>query len=437
MQLDMKYYIETYGCSLNDADSDIIAGVLNSVGAQQVFNQEDAEVIVVNTCGVKEPTEDRVIHRLKELSQINKPVIVAGCLPRISLKRIKRAIPNFAAIHTPQSIHSLPSSLRAIMNDERGIVKLDSFEDAPKIDSLRLPPDSVICTVPICEGCLGSCAYCAVKFARGNVRSYSIDRIVKLVLECIKSGYREIRLTSQDSGVYGHDRGTNLLQLLQKLDTLAGNHRFRLGMFNPNLVSPFLDDMVHVMSSEHYFNFFHMPLQSGSNEILARMNRRYTVEEWGNAVERIREEIPRATIATDVIAGFPGETENDFHETVTALKQYRPALVNISKYGDRPDTEASKSSQKVDTQVKKQRSRKLTNLVTKLNLANHRAWVDWTGPVVVTRYGSKSGLMGRNPSYVPVILHDEDIAIGETVTAKITKAHRTYLSGEVITSAQY
>ncbi|MBS3793320.1 MAG: tRNA (N(6)-L-threonylcarbamoyladenosine(37)-C(2))-methylthiotransferase [Candidatus Thorarchaeota archaeon] len=437
MQLDVKYYIETYGCSLNDADSDVIAGVLNSMGAQQVFNQEDAEVIIVNTCGVKEPTEDRIIHRLKELSQIGTPVIATGCLPKISLKRIKRAIPNFAAIHTPQSIHSIPFSLRAIMDGKRGIVKLGSSKDTPKIDSLCLPPNSVICTIPICEGCLGNCAYCAVKFARGHVRSYSIEKIVKLAQKCIKRGYCEIRLTSQDSGVYGHDRGTNLLQLLQKLDTLSGNHRFRLGMFNPNLVSLFLDDMTRVMASDHYFNFFHMPLQSGSNEVLARMNRRYTVEEWGNAVERIRKQIPLATIATDVIAGFPGETDNDFHDTLAALKQYRPALVNISKYGDRPNTKASMSDQKVDTQVKKQRSRKLTNLVARLNLANHRAWVDWTGPVIVTQYGSKGGLMGRNPSYVPVILHNENIDIGETVKVKITKAHRTYLSGNVITSDQY
>ncbi|MGV9103915.1 MAG: TRAM domain-containing protein, partial [Candidatus Thorarchaeota archaeon] len=119
--------------------------------------------------------------------------------------------------------------------------------------------------------------------------------------------------------------------------------------------------------------------------------------------------------------------------TLAALKEYTPTLVNISKYGDRPDTQASKSAHKVDTQVKKQRSRKLTNLVTKLNTANNRRWVDWIGPVLVTQHGSKGGLMGRNPSYVPVIIQDERISIGETVKVKITEAHRTYLSGTVIT----
>ncbi|MFO7836180.1 MAG: tRNA (N(6)-L-threonylcarbamoyladenosine(37)-C(2))-methylthiotransferase [Candidatus Thorarchaeota archaeon] len=425
--------METYGCSLNDADSDIMAGVINREGAEQVFNQEDAEVIIVNTCGVKEPTEDRIIHRLKELSHIGKPVIVAGCLPKISLDRIKRAIPNFAAIHTPQSIYSIPASLRAIMAGESAIIRMSEPGGGPKIDSLRPPPHSVICTIPICEGCLGNCAYCAVRFARGGVRSYSIDRIMELAKQCIKSGYSEIRLTSQDSGVYGHDRGTNLLRLLQKLDTLSGHHRFRVGMFNPNLVSPFLDDMVRVMASNHYFNFFHIPLQSGSNDVLSKMNRHYTVEEWGNAVECIRKTIPQATIATDVIAGFPGETESDFHQTLATLKEYTPTLVNISKYGDRPNTEASKSTHKVDTQVKKQRSRKLTNLVIKLNSASNRRWVDWIGPVLVTQHGSKGGLMARNPSYVPVIIHNESISIGQTVKVKITEAHRTYLSGTVVT----
>ncbi|MFX1265245.1 MAG: MiaB/RimO family radical SAM methylthiotransferase, partial [Promethearchaeota archaeon] len=303
----IRFYLETYGCSLNKSDSDIIVGHLAALGAERVEESESANLIVLNTCGVKEPTEDRIVHRLEELSGMETPVLITGCLPRISLKRIKTAIPDFAALLGPQSIESLGPVVERVFQGERGIVNLDSDSES-KLRYFQGPPNSVICTVPICEGCLGSCAYCAVRFARGNVKSHSISDIRDVVERCVHLGYREIRLTSQDAGVFGHDSGENLVELLKTLDRIDGQHIMRLGMFNPNLVLDSVEDLAQAMSSEHYFKFFHIPLQSGSDRVLRSMERMYNVEEWKAIVKKVVRQFPRATIATDIIVGFPGES---------------------------------------------------------------------------------------------------------------------------------
>ena len=234
VSMGFKYYLETYGCSLNTADSDIIVGRLNAIEGQRVKDIDDAELILLNTCGVKEPTEDKIVHRLEELAQGATPIVVTGCLPKISLERVEKAVPGFAALLGPQSVETLASIVPRVLEGERGIRHIES-DGAYKLKWFAGPPDSVICTIPICEGCLGSCAYCAVKFARGKVRSYSIDDIRQKIERCVHLGYREIRLTSQDAAVYGSDTGESLADLMQSVGSIEGPHRFRLGMFNPNL----------------------------------------------------------------------------------------------------------------------------------------------------------------------------------------------------------
>ena len=422
---DTTFYLETYGCSLNKADSDLIVGRLNGLGAEQTPDIKVADLIVLNTCGVKEPTEDRIIHRLEVLGNQHVPVIVTGCLPRISMDRIQRAIPSFAALLGPQSLDTLGNVADRVLKGERGIIHLDSDYES-KLRFFEGPPESVICTIPICEGCLGSCAYCAVRFARGSVRSHSVSEILSIVERCVHLGYREIRLTSQDAGVFGHDTGETLVGLLRTLDQIEGTHRYRLGMFNPNLVLDTIDDLIAVMESEHFFKFFHVPLQTGSDGLLAAMEREYTVAEWTEIVSRIRRKIPRATIATDIIVGFPGEMASDFEDTIHLMQQMRPEVVNISKYGDRPGTAASRATNKVDTSVKKERSRKLSSIVSNLVTDMNESWVGWTGEVIAMKAGSRGGIVCRNFAYKPIILHEE-VTLGSTITVEITSSERTHL----------
>jgi threonylcarbamoyladenosine tRNA methylthiotransferase CDKAL1 len=431
--MTITFYLETYGCSLNSADSAIMIGRLREIDAQPVKAIEQAEIIILNTCGVKEPTEDRIIHRMEELSGGIKPVIVAGCLPKISLTRIERAIPDYAAILGPQAIESMNEIVHRVLAGERGIIHLEST-DVSKLKWLEAPAEGVICTIPICEGCLGNCAYCAVKFARGQIKSHSEKEICQAVVKCTRAGYREIRITSQDLGAYGVDINSNLITLLQKIDEIEGPHKFRLGMFNPNLVTDSIGDLLHIMKSDHFFKFFHIPLQSGSDSILRTMGRLYSVDVWENIIGTIRENFSEATIATDIIVGFPGETKDDFNLTLEVLRRVRPSVVNISKYGDRPHTLASKSRSKVETSTKKQRSRQLTMLVNKILREDNNSWIGWSGPAIVAERGSRSGFLCRNQSYKPIIVHD-DLLLGSIVNIQVVEAERSNLIGEIIPSS--
>jgi MiaB-like tRNA modifying enzyme len=425
----LRFYLETYGCSLNTADSDIIVGRLRELKAQRVQGIDDADLIILNSCGVKEPTEDRIIHRLEELAKEKTPVVVAGCLPRISLSRVERAIPDYAAILGPQSIESLASIVPRVLEGERGIQHLDS-DEVSKLKWFSGPPDSVICTVPICEGCLGNCAYCAVKFARGQVRSHTIEDIHHVVERCVHLGYQEIRLTSQDAAVYGSDTGETLTSLLQDVGKIEGTHKYRLGMFNPDLVLDSIDDILQAMDNPRFFKFFHIPLQTGSDTVLRAMKRRYTVTEWEGIVRKVRDRFSDATIATDIITGFPSEKESDFEQTLDVIRRVRPSVINISKYGDRPGTLASKSKDKVNTNTKKQRSRILTNLVNEILTESNKSWVGWTGSIILTEKGSKGGIVGRNESYKTVIVQD-DASLGTIVDVEITSVEKTHLNGKI------
>ncbi len=428
--MNFTYYLETYGCSLNSADSDIIVGKLNEIGGKRVIDESLATIIILNTCGVKEPTEDRIIHRLEKLAGGATPVVIAGCLPKISPVRINTAIPEYGAMLGPQSIDALNETIQRVLDGEKGITHLESTK-SQKLKWLESPPDSVICTVPICEGCLGNCSYCAVRFARGAVISHSIDDIVDVVKRCSHTGYREIRLTSQDLGAYGVDINSNLVKLLKKLDGIEGSHKFRLGMFNSNLLKDSLDDLLTVMTSTHFFRFFHIPLQSGSDKLLHDMQRKYSTKDWNDMIKKIITHFPDATIATDIIVGYPGETDADFEMTLDIIRQIRPPVVNISKYGDRPGTAASASKNKVETSIKKDRSRRLTKFVNEILFENNKSWVGWTGPAIVTEEGSRKGFLCRNQSYKPIIIFDE-LPLGSEVVVEIVKAERTQLIGQVI-----
>lgn len=427
--MPFSFYLETYGCSLNMADSDLIVGRLALVGGRRTEEVGSADVLIINTCGVKEPTEDRVVYRVSELARAEPPLMIVGCLPKINLDRLIDAAPDYGAILGPQSIEKMGPVVLAVLEGNRGIIDLES-DDGSKLRFFQGPPHSVICTVPICEGCLGACSYCAVRFARETVQSYSIKTLVDVVRDAISSGYKEIRLTAQDAAAYGADTGESLVSLLSALDEISGGHRFRLGMFNCNLVSDSLGKLLTVMSSDHFYRFFHVPVQSGSNHVLQVMNRRYTAAEWKSVVQTIRGSLPQSTIATDIIVGHPGESKADFAATMDLIRSVQPEIVNISKYGDRPGTVASESNNKVDTSVKKNRSRRLTDLVDTILSEKAKSWLDWEGPVLVTSVAPKGGLLGRTPTYRPVIIR-KDVPLGTLVHVRISSAAKTYLVGDV------
>ena len=424
--MNFRFYLETYGCSLNSADSDLFVSQMGKMGATRVDQAKEADILIINTCGVKEPTEDRMIYRIEELSRQRAPLVIAGCLPKISFERVKRADARFAAIVGPQSIASIQSIVDRVLEGERGIIHLEA-DSGSKLSFFEGPPGGVVCTVPICEGCLGHCAYCAVRLARGHVKSYRISELQQVIQRCVHQEYREIRLTAQDVSAFGHDTNEDIVELLRTLDVIEGRHIFRLGMLNPNLASDKLRNLLNVMQSDHFFKFFHFPLQSGSDRMLRAMGRDYLAADWMSAVHDIKQVFPRATLATDVIVGFPGESEDDFQETVDIIQSTGPEIVNISKYGDRPGTPASASSEKVNTSIKKARSRRLSTVVAKSALRANTSWIGWTGRVIATEAGPRGGVVCRNWAYRPIVIHDS-LHLGEDVEVRIVSANQTYFT---------
>jgi len=444
IQLDIEYergegnssglgrvvYAESYGCAANKADFEMMLACILKAGYRISDRLNEADIIIVNTCGVKKPTEDRILNRLRSFSRLNKPLIVTGCLPKINLKSILKAAPNISAILDPYSIDKI---VKAIKLAEKGERKRIFFSDKPKV-KLRQPKirlNNIIEIIPISEGCLGKCSFCCVRFARGTLFSYPPDLIVERLKEAISEGAREIWLTSQDNGAYGLDIGTNLAELIKKCCIVKGKFFIRIGMMNPNHVSKILPELIDAYKEKQIFKFLHLPVQSGDNEVLGLMNRRYTVEDFKLIVNSFRREIPNITIATDVICGFPSESREAFEKTLKLMENIKPDVINISKFFPRPNTPAARMKQ-IDSKEIAFRSRMMTKLARAISLKRNEYWLGWEGEILVDERGSKDSWIGRNYAYKPIVVRSRENLLGKFVNVKVVKAHVNYLEAKIV-----
>jgi len=341
----MKFFIKTFGCQANIHDSEIMAGILKKKG-NKIVNEKDADIIILNSCSVKNKTQSRELQYIKDSK---KKLFVGGCLPKtINLKKF----PNIKAVFDTNSI----TKINEIIKTEK-----DTFSKI-KETKLNLPlvrKDKNTAIIVIQEGCTDTCSFCATKTSRGNLYSYRIGDI-KRELEKAKDCKR-INLTGQDTGAYGLDIKTDLPSLLKELITVKGKYEIRVGMMNPWHTKRILKDLIKVYKSNKIMKFLHIPLQSGSDKVLKDMNRNHTVKEFKEIVKKFRKEIPKINIATDVIIGYPTETEKDFQKTLDLIKETKPEVLNISTFSSRPKTKASKLKQ-LSSEIIKDRSRRLTKI---------------------------------------------------------------------------
>ena len=415
---------------MNKADAEIMLGLLREAGYDVAESEDDADILIINTCGVKEPTEKKVLRKISEVNLSGKPFIVGGCLPRINLSEVLRAGPRFAAVVDTNSLFSIVDVVRQVERGRRGILKLGE-EKSVKLGIPRKPFNPVVAIIPISEGCLGDCHYCCVKFARGRLFSYPPDTILDEIEKSVRRGCREIWLTSQDTGAY-YWKGEKLPDLLQRIVELPLEFRVRVGMANPKHTIKILDDLVEAYRHPKIYKFLHVPVQSGSNEILEAMNRGYTREQFIEIVEAFRAEIPGTAIATDIIVGFPGETSENFQESVSLIKEVRPDVVNISRFAPRPGTRAAEMSNQIPGGTIKERSRELTKIALKIGEERNRAWIGWRGTALVTERGLKGGWIARNPSYKPIVINHNEQKLGGEVQVEVTAATPIYLVGRII-----
>lgn len=413
-----KASVEGYGCSLNKADTQAIISLLEEkgIGMANPEKLSRGDFAIINACAVKQTTEHRMLSRIEALSKLSKRkgfrLVVFGCISKISPERVQKI---------SEKIVILPPALEELSKF------LGSGEKKFTPEFISKAGEGTVSIIPACRGCLGSCSYCTVRHARGALKSHSIEEIRKAFSKGLKAGKKEFWLTAQDLGCYGFDIGESLAKLLKELLKEKGECRIRLGMMNVQHLRKFLPELLEQMKDERVFKFLHLPLQSGNNRVLGLMSRKYTVEEWLGTVRECRRKFPEITIATDIIAGFPTETENEFNDTLKALESAECDVVNISRYGKRPFTKAALMKE-VSSIEKKQRSRKATELYDRLARRANEKMLGKELAVLIDENGKGKTVMGRSGNYKPVVLKQGKP--GEFVKARVVKAGKSFLSAE-------
>lgn len=416
----MKIYLEVYGCTANKSDASLIKGILRENSHEIVENIDEADSIVLLTCTVIDTTEQRMLSRLRTFKKTGKNVIVAGCMASIQTDLIRSILPD-AKLLPPQYSYQIID----ILGDKK-----PSFIDKNKTLFSKYYED-VTAPVSIAEGCALSCSYCITSLARGKLKSYPMDEITQDVCSAIRQGCKEIQLTAQDTSSYGLDCRQNLGELLIELSKIKGDYRIRVGMMNPYTALKNIDSIIKGFDDPKIYKFLHIPVQSGDNDILKKMNRKYTVDDFLGIIKKFREKYPNITVSTDVIVGFPTETDEQFQHTIDLLKTVKPDITNITRYSARPHTTAKTMKGRVKTEVAKERSKILTELCSIISKENNLKHVGKKYNALITERGKNNTFVGRTENYKPIVIKEE-VEIGKFIPVKVTEAATTYLVGSII-----
>jgi MiaB-like tRNA modifying enzyme len=430
-------FVRSFGCSSNVVDGEVMAGCLRSKGFVLVPTVEEAEVVIYNTCGVKMPTEDRMIHLLRQVPA-DKRLIVAGCLPLIHFSRLSREV-HFDAAVGPASGEQIVDVVRHALNGKKYVALKDSLCSKPSLSLPRVNVNPLVRIVPISYGCVGECSYCCVRFARGRLRSLSLPEVAEYVSRNLREGAKEFWFTGQDVASYGLDLGVDIVDLLRKVCCVDAFGEFwvRVGMSTPNLLRPLVEAFGDFLADHdgcgRVFEFLHVPVQSGDDEVLRLMRRRYSADDFRHVISAFRRVLPRATVATDVIVGFPGESGQAFGNTVQLIKEVKPDVVNVSKFFARPGTEAERMKGKVELGELKRRSEILARLAREVGLEKNKAWVGWSGQILIDEKGKNRGSwVGRNFAYKPIVVRCGEDLLGRFLNVRVVEVHQSYLLGEVV-----
>ncbi len=405
-----KIYFETYGCALNQADTETMMGILKKANYEITSSIKNSDLIIINTCTVKGPTDNKLLKRLKKLPK--KPTIIAGCFAQTQYNKLK----GYSLLGTHQ-IPLIAEVVEETLNKNNIIALTENKQDL--LEFPRIKTNKFIEIVPISSGCLGNCTYCLTKQARGELFSYKKDLIIKRIILAVKQGAKEIWLTSQDVGAYGLDKNSSLPKLLKEIIKIPGKFKIRLGMANPNHIINYLPELIEIFKSPKLYKFLHIPVQSGNNQVLKNMNRKYTAEDFKKIIQTLKKTIPNITITTDIICGFPGETDSQFQDTLTLIRETKPDNVNISKFWKRPNTKAAKMKQTPGEKIK-ERSRKMTSAFEWNSYQNNKKWLDWQGSVLISEKGKDNTFIARNNCYKQIILQG-NYQLGQIIKVKIIK----------------
>jgi len=416
----------THGCSANIADSEQMAGLLKAAKFELVDSLEEADVIIINTCTIKGRTEDKFFSELEELKKNNpyKIVIIAGCIAQTEKEKLKA----YSLIGTKQ-IQNVVGVVEEALHDN--VVHALEDGEMPPLDLPKIRKNPAVEIIPLSRGCLSDCTFCMTKHARGNLKSYPVEEIIAVAKKAVEDGVKEIWLTSQDNFCYGFDLRTNIVELLEKLVTIPGKFMIRVGTGNPVHLKKFVDELIPIMKHEKIFKFLHIPAQAGNDEVLDKMNRGNTDAEYRALIKKLQEAIPNITIATDIIVGFPGETEDHYWDTLQLVRETMPDVCNISRFWSRPGTPAAKMEQ-VPIEEIERRAKVLTEIFQNVSALRNERWQGWEGEIIIDEKGrDENQWSGRNEYYKPIIV-EGDFKLGEIVKVKIYKTERFALLGKIM-----
>ncbi len=424
----MKVYFKTYGCTFNQADTDIMKTMV-ATNHTIVSDIQEADVVILNTCYVKLPTEQKMITKIKQIQEDypDKTLIITGCMVEVDPDRLYKFAPDNSWIG-PHKIDKINQVIDASVKGE--VVHEYGKTSMVKAGRDIKSTNKLIHTLQICEGCNGGCTFCCTRQARGSLISYPIKLIVQEAKQAIENGAKELQVTAQDTACFGLDSDESFSDLLRELSDLDGEYRIRVGMMHPKSILPQLDQVIEVFkNSDKLFRFVHIPVQTGSDKVLKQMNRMHTVSDYEHIIDSFRREIPDITIATDIIVGYPTETDEDFEDTLNLVSKIKPDIIHISKYMHRP-TAKSSTLDEIDHRLMKERSLKLNKLKSQVMLQNNKKYVGKTQKALITTKGSRGGFAGYTDTYKSIIVDEAEI--GSFVNIKILDARRTYLYSEVI-----
>lgn len=436
-----KVWVEPYGCSASMADSEMICGLLKGSGYGIAASERDAQLSIIVTCSVKDATEHRMTSRIRALSNAGKPLVVAGCLPKADRAKVEALSPS-SSLLGPHSIDRVVDVTRLSLLGQKVVALEDSTSDKINIPRVRLNP--VVSVVEIASGCMSECTFCHTKLAKGRLRSYRTGDIVRQVRSDVDSGCKQVWLTSTDNGCYGRDIGSSLVELLKACCSVEGDFKIRVGMMNPMYLPEMLHDLAELfVENNKLFKFLHIPVESGSDRILRKMKRGHTSRTFRDAVRVFRQKVPEMTISTDVIVGFPSESEEDFEATLALIAETEPDIVNLSRYSARPGTESAKwKDSRISSQVAKRRSERAHKLAKKIAAKRNSLWQGWQGEIIVDEIGKTDLVQGRNYAYKSVMLSSEknvkrgcdtdSIWLGEILRAKVYDFSNFSLKAEII-----
>lgn len=425
----MEIFFESYGCTANANSTEIMKGLVRQAGFNITSDENYADLIIINSCIVKEPTEEKIRRRIQDLLKKRKKIILAGCMPRLNREKLQNK--NLFLLDTSQ-IKNLTNLIQDIYSNNYSEKYLSQRKEL-KLNLPKISKEKFIGITQISEGCAGECTYCVTRFAKGKLFSYPEEEILKSIKSDLSSGAKEIWLTSQDCANYGNDNGEySLPELLNQILKIKKKFFLRVGMMNPDAVLKILPELIEIYKDKKMFKFLHLPVQSGSDRILKSMKRKYSVKDFLKIIREFRNALPDIHISTDVIVGFPDETEDDFQKTFDLIQEIKPETINVSKFWPREKTRAAKMQNQISAETKKARAIKLLRLHNELCNQSQKEFLNTIHEVLVDQIGWPGTYLARNTNYKLFAIPSQKNILGKKLKVEVRKVTPHYLIGEVV-----